>query len=233
MTARYILAAIAALPVLLLVLVLLCPAAVRILYTGGLPQAELRLLGLIRIRLYPRPDAKRKKKKKQAEKKEGKPDAQPPSSAQRLLGTLRTVNDLLPEAAKTAGWLLSRIRLTECVISLEIGKDEAADTAIAVGRANAIAHAAAATLANFIRVEDFSLLVRPNFLTETERGEARAVFQITPIVLLIGAVRFLWRYLRLQSGARQRKKRRRQSARAASGKNPANSVRTEQQKANS
>jgi hypothetical protein len=200
MTALYILAAV----LLLILLLMLWPASVQIRYQEDRLTVDLRLFGLIRIGLYPE-DKKKGGKEKPAKKKAV--SAVPLSRAERLMRMLQKINDLLPEVAQAAGYLLGKTTLSRCVILMELGKEDAAQTAIAVGQANAIGHALAARLASFIKVKQFNFQVRPNYIARVADASAEAMLRIAPLSGVIGGLSFLWRYRKLHKTNKKKIKR--------------------------
>ena len=88
--------------------------------------------------------------------------------------------------------LLRRVRL-RADLSLLIGKGDAAETALAVGRAYAVGHSLHALLENIFSVRHFSLSVTPDFLEERQSARVDASVSFRLSTLLVAAALFLIR----------------------------------------
>lgn len=181
---------------LALVLVLVIPVGVELRYRQGELTAWLTLLGCKRIDLYPAPPPKEKKKQEEPPPKEPAAEKKPPppgAAAQRLMDMLTMVSDLLPTLGETMGYILRRLTLKRCRITMVVGKEDAADTALFVGQIHAIGYNLYAILLSWIRVKEFYLWVTPDFTGPTQQADAQVSLRLRPSSAVMGGLIFLWK----------------------------------------
>ena len=142
------------------------------------PRITLRWL-FFKIRVFPLPEKPKKPKKKLD-----------PSN-------LGLVVDLLASVKGAMGFLLRNFRFYKIRLDMIVAKENAAATAIAYGKANAMVYGAYAAAQNFLRLETPEIHIRPNFTA----GQGDTILEVhgklTPWAaigsLLLGIVTFIKR----------------------------------------
>lgn len=179
---------------LLFLLLLFVPLSVSLRMADQDIRVVLRIFRIIPIPLYrsdaPEKPKKPKKAKKKKEKSSPSDDGQKP--ADRIISGMEQLQAILAGIKAALSHLLLRVRL-RADLSLLIGKGDAAETALAVGRAYAVGHSLHALLENIFLVRHFSLSVTPDFLEERQsvRVDASVSFRLS--TLLVAAALFLIR----------------------------------------
>ena len=179
---------------LLFLLLLFVPLSVSLRMADQDIRVVLRIFRIIPIPLYrsdaPEKPKKAKTAKKKKEKSSPSDDGQKP--ADRIISGMEQLQAILAGVKAALSHLLRRVRL-RADLSLLIGKGDAAETALAVGRAYAVGHSLHALLENIFLVRHFSLSVTPDFLEERQfaRVDASASFPLS--TLLAAAALFLIR----------------------------------------
>lgn len=177
-------------------LLIFAPVSLFLSYREEGSAAWLKVLWFLKIPLSPLPEREKKPKKAKKKKAAPPPEEEPKSKkgpVQVFLDQLQLVNDLLPHVGAAGGYILRRLTLKRCAVSLVIGEEEAADTAIAVGRAYAVAYNLYAPLCSFIRVKEFKFHVTPQYWEPTQQVAADLQLCIRPSALLAGGMLFLVR----------------------------------------
>lgn len=194
MTALYIIIGIVALPVLLLLL----PCGIALTYREDAFTATLHYLWL-RFPLLPTPQ-----KGKPAKTKKGEKTTPKKAKKKRpFLDYLGLFNDLLPQLRNTLRRTIGKISLARCRVTLTVAQEDAADTAIRYGYAQALVHNLYGFLANHIRVREYRVQVLQDYIhgPTAEQAEADLLFRLSLLTLLTAGVRLLWHggrlYLRL------------------------------------
>ena len=179
---------------LLFLLLLFVPLSVSLRMADQDIRVVLRIFRIIPIPLYrsdaPEKPKKAKTAKKKKEKSSPSDDGQKP--ADRIISGMEQLQAILAGVKAALSHLLRRVRL-RADLSLLIGKGDAAETALAVGRAYAVGHSLHALLENIFSVRHFSLSVTPDFLEERQsvRVDASVSFRLS--TLLVAAALFLIR----------------------------------------
>lgn len=179
----------------LILLALIVPVGVEIRYRQGELTAWATLLWVKRIPLYPAPPPKPKKPKEEPPAQQDKEKKPPPpgAAAQQLMDLLTLVSDLLPTLGESLGYILRRLTLRRCRITMVVGKEDAADTALWVGQIQAVGYNLYALLCHWIRVKEFYFWVTPDFTGPTQRGDAEASLRIRPSSVVNGLLILLWK----------------------------------------
>ena len=188
---KTILLGLLALVVLAVCVLLFTPVRVFLRYRHEELTVWAKVLWIKRVDLYP---PKKAKKQKPEEKPEAPPSPKAGAKgggAQRVMDMLTMVSDLLPVLGESLGYMLRRITLRQCDIAMVVGKEEAADTAIQVGRIYALGYNAYGVLCSFIRVRAFHLHVTPDYIHETQQAAADLCLSARPSSLLMGGLLFL------------------------------------------
>ena len=182
---------------LLFLLLLFVPLSVSLRMADQDIRVVLRIFRIIPIPLYrsdapekPKKPKKPKKAKKKKEKSSPSDDGQKP--ADRIISGMEQLQAILAGVKAALSHLLRRVRL-RADLSLLIGKGDAAETALAVGRAYAVGHSLHALLENIFSVRHFSLSVTPDFLEERQSARVDASVSFRLSTLLVAAALFLIR----------------------------------------
>lgn len=177
MIALYILAGL----LLLLGLILSIPVHFFLCYQKEEMTVTARWL-LWRRTLYPTEEpAEEKAEPAPAQKKK------PPSTRRRpLMDWLQLLNDMLPQLQKLLQKLLGRITLRRCRIRMVLAAEEAADTAIRYGRANALLYSIYAVVSQHMKVREFSADLRQDYRGDpaAEAAEAEAELTASPLAVI-------------------------------------------------
>lgn len=182
----YLLGGIAALLALLL-----APVTVDAFYRDGQITATARYL-VLRRQLYPAPEQKpRRKKEKKPPAQPEKPEPEPEKGS--FFTLVQTLNDTLPAIAAGAGYIVRRITMRRCRVRMTVARGDAAETAIACGRANAALYTAYALLANTIKVKEFDAQVAPDYDAEKSSANAFVRLRMRPATAFGGGLQFLRR----------------------------------------
>lgn len=179
----------------LLLLIMLIPANLSLAYHEGAFTAEGKWL-FFRFTLYPLPEKEaadeqqEKPEKKAAEKPGKKKDA----ASRPFMDWLQLINDLLPLLGETLRKSMGAVTLKRCRIQMTVAAEEADQTAIRYGRANALLYTVYAFLSRHIRVREFRANIRQDYLCgpEGERADADILLAVCPMVLAGAGFRLLW-----------------------------------------
>ena len=136
----------------LLAVLLIVPAAVAVEYKQGEFTARLKLLGIFSFRLYPMKEKADRKKKKTQPRPESAPKEQPAKPEPKLHMTFEKVQGILSAAGAFMRRVFRALHFTGIIFILPIHRDDAAQTAVAYGRAQAWVGGAAAALQNFFNL---------------------------------------------------------------------------------
>ena len=179
---------------LLFLLLLFVPLSVSLRMADQDIRVVLRIFRIIPIPLYrsdaPEKPKKAKTAKKKKEKSSPSDDGQKP--ADRIISGMEQLQAILAGVKAALSHLLRRVRL-RADLSLLIGKGDAAETALAVGRAYAVGHSLHALLENIFLVRHFSLSVTPDFFEERQSARVDASVSFRLSTLLAAAALFLIR----------------------------------------
>lgn len=111
-----------------------------------------------------------------------------PQGARRrpLMDWLQLINDMLPQLQKLLQKLLGRITLRRCRIRMVLAAEEAADTAIRYGRANALLYSIYAVVSQHMKVREFSADLRQDYRGDpaAETAEAEAELTASPLAVI-------------------------------------------------
>lgn len=176
---------------LLFLLLLFVPLSVSLRMADQDIRVVLRIFRIIPIPLY-RSDAPEKPKKAKKKKEKSSPSDDGQKPADRIISGMEQLQAILAGVKAALSHLLRRVRL-RADLSLLIGKGDAAETALAVGRAYAVGHSLHALLENIFLVRHFSLSVTPDFLEERQSARVDASVSFRLSTLLAAAALFLIR----------------------------------------
>ena len=123
----------------LILVLLLIPAGLSLGYHGGDFTAEGKWL-FLRFTLYPLPEKAEAEKTEKQEKQTGekKPPKEKSAEPHPFMDWLCLINDLLPTLHTALRKTLGAITLKRCRITMTVAAEEADQTAIRYGRANAL-----------------------------------------------------------------------------------------------
>lgn len=190
----------------LLVLALLVPVTAHLQWKqSGEFTVKIQVL-LLRFKVWPRPPktekqlAKKQKAAKQAAAKDEKAKAEKKPATKSPAAGIKFSLDKLNGLLATAGGLMRRIlaglRVHAIQLYLPIQGEDAASTALWVGRTHAGLGAAFGVLNNFLNLEFKELTIYPDY-TGQEQGKAFFSCKITG-QLLIMVIAGIWALMRLK-----------------------------------
>ena len=180
----------------LTLVLLLIPAGLSLGYHGGDFTAVGKWL-FLRFTLYPLPEKEETEKaEKQQEKKAGekKPPKEKNAEPRPFMDWLCLINDLLPTLHTALRKTLSAITLKRCRITMTVAAEEADQTAIRYGRANALLYTIYAFLSRHIHVKEFKVEILQDYLSgpDGETADADLLLLVCPMILLGAGFRLLW-----------------------------------------
>ncbi len=182
--------------------------------------------GPIRIRLMPRPEKPEKEKKPEKQKKQkkakkkGAHEEKKPNFFKRLKdahgisGLLHLAVDLVRIATGTLRSLFSHVIVYHLYLSINVGSDNAAKTAIQHGKICAILESCARALIPVIpkkKRKDIRWSVLPDFVSESTKVNLLLEAGIRPLFVFGAVFRALYRFVRAYMRANERKKQRAQA----------------------
>lgn len=180
----------------LILVLMLIPAGLALHYHGEEFTAEGKWL-FLRFTLWPLPEKEEPEKaeKKQEKKAAEKPKKEKKSERRPFMDWLQLINDLLPVLGEALRKMGKAITLKRCRITMVIAAEEADQTAIRYGRANALLYTIYAFLSRHIRVKEFKADLRQDYLSgpEGESAEADLLVLVCPMILAGAGFRLLWK----------------------------------------
>ena len=184
----------------LILVLMLIPAGLALHYHGEDFTAEGKWL-FLHFTLWPLPEKEEPEKaeKKQEKKAAEKPKKEKKSERRPFMDWLQLINDLLPVLGEVLRKMGKAITLKRCRITMVIAAEEADQTAIRYGRANALLYTIYAFLSRHIRVKEFKAELRQDYLSgpEGESAEADLLVLVCPMILAGAGFRLLWQGGRL------------------------------------
>lgn len=167
---------------------LLCPVRLELQWQGQL-SARARWL-FLRFRLLPRPPKKPKAAQKPPEPKK---EQKQPAPAQKPADTLAQYADLIPDLVGRLGWfvrfLLGHTRVERLELRLLVSRGDAAETAVAFGRANQAVYTALGLLQRLLAFRCAPKInIGFDFLGGEETAEGCARLALAPLTALAGAI---------------------------------------------
>lgn len=179
----------------LILVLMLIPAGLALHYHGEDFTAEGKWL-FLRFTLWPLPEKEEPEKQKKAgEKSRRKAKKEKKSERRPFMDWLQLINDLLPVLGEALRKMGKAITLKRCQITMVIAAEEADQTAIRYGRANALLYTIYAFLSRHIRVKEFKAELRQDYLSgpEGETAEADLLVLVCPMILAGAGFRLLWK----------------------------------------
>lgn len=179
----------------LTLVLLLIPAGLSLGYHGGDFTAEGKWL-FLRFTLYPLPEKAEAEKTEKQEKQTGekKPPKEKSAEPRPFMDWLCLINDLLPTLHTALRKTLGAITLKRCRITMTVAAEEADQTAIRYGRANALLYTIYAFLSRHIHVKEFKVEILQDYLSgpDGETADADLLLLVCPMILLGAGFRLLW-----------------------------------------
>lgn len=175
-----------------LVLLLLCPVRLRLHYKKELSATAKWLF--FSFRLLPRPTAKKEEPKKASgPAKQALPAEKPPQPSP--VDTITQYADLLPDVLGSlkscVAFILRHTVVKDLQLDMLVLREDAAETAIAFGRANQAVYTALGLLQTMLR---FNCRPRINiafdYLGKEEEAELQLTLSLAPLFALLGALGF-------------------------------------------
>lgn len=166
----------------LLVLALLAPVRAVVEYREGALSVKARVLG-IPLRVYPRPGQSAARSLRARKKKTAR--AKPKPKRKGFSFALEDLQNLLGAAGVLMRRAFRAIHISQVIVILPIHRDDAAQTALACGRAEAWLGGMAALARNFFDVQIVQLRVLPDYTNEIAAGVyGYGKIGVRPIALL-------------------------------------------------
>lgn len=135
----------------------------------------------------------KKLKKQQRATKKGKPLTAPAKPEKRSLPeTIKMVKVILDSIHAPFNRLLKRIRLTDIAFYMKTVGENAAETAVEVGKVNAYIYGFYAYLKNFFKVQDPDILIAPDYYGEKSQTYFKMTVSLTLASALCASATFGW-----------------------------------------
>lgn len=188
-------------PVLLLVLLLIPVRGIVLWRTKSHPKVTLRWL-FFQYTVYPRKTRPKKRpEKKRPEKPPRKEKKTPaPKTPEEFSKQLGLIVDLLASGKGMASFVLRRFKFYKVKLDMIVAREDAARTAIAYGRVNAVVYGIYAVAKNFLRLGHPEISIRPNFTAEEGDAKLELRGSLTPLAALgaafVGGGGFLLRTIK-------------------------------------
>lgn len=147
-----------------------------VLWDGEELSARARV-GLLRIRVWPLPQ--KKKKPRKAPKKPPKTPKTPDKPAAPSAGVLERLETWLPLVCEAAGRLRRAIRIDLLELTLTVGSPDPGDTALLYGGANALLGMILPLFEHAFQVRERRIATAVDFDAETTRAHFRADISLT------------------------------------------------------
>lgn len=179
----------------LILVLMLIPAGLALHYHGEDFTAEGKWL-FLRFTLWPLPEKDKAEKEQKPERKSEEALKKKKTGEKRpFMDWLQLINDLLPVLSEALRKMGKAITLKRCRITMVIAAEEADQTAIRYGRANALLYTIYAFLGRHIRVKEFKADLRQDYLSgpEGESAEADLLVLVCPMILAGAGFRLLWK----------------------------------------
>lgn len=173
----------------LLAVLLIVPVVVAVEYKQGDFTARLKVLGVFSFRLYPMKE-KPEKKKKQPPPQPEKAVQEPPKKPEpKFRLTFEKVEGILSTAGAFMRRVFRALHFTGIIFILPIHREDAAQTAVAYGRAQAWVGGAVAALQNFLNLRFKQVRVLADFTGEITAGPYFSCkVGASPIIMIIAAL---------------------------------------------
>lgn len=154
----------------LLVLALVLPVRAQIEYREGALSVQARVFGLS-FRLYPSPESPKKRKPKKKKPKKREKAAQSPGKKKKAFGLgFEDIGNILGAAGTLIRRMYRMIHIRDVILIVPIHREDAAQTALACGRAEAWLSGMAALLQNYFDLRIVQVRVLPDFTNEITAG---------------------------------------------------------------
>lgn len=177
---------------ILLFFVLLLSASVRVFILADNGKVTLRIRYLF-LSFNPLKQRKQKKEKKQKQPKplENAPEQPPEGKLKQFKQQVSQVMQLLEPLADAVKKLLRGVRVRHFVLYLEVGKEDAAATAVEYGKLCALVYGAYGTLGNVFYIPDPDIRISTNYTEQCFRWHFSVKVKARLFLLLRIGVRFL------------------------------------------
>ncbi|SDM74299.1 DUF2953 domain-containing protein [Acetanaerobacterium elongatum] len=187
----------------LIAVILFIPLQVLLEYKDDVFHITARY-AFFKYKILPVDQKKKEKREQQKLKKEqraaqkGKPLTEPAKPEKRSLkDTIQMVKVMLDSVHAPFIHLLKRIRLTDIAFYMKTVGENAAETAVEVGRVNAYVYGFYAYLKNFFKVQDPDILITPDYYGEKSQTYFKMTVSLTPASALRASVTFGWRLIQV------------------------------------
>ena len=187
-----------------ILIILTLPVAVRAAYNKNSDVILEVYYGFIKIdilKLLKKEKAKTKPKKEpqKATKKEApKKKPKEKKSLDDLLNLLSTIKDLITAALPAFGFVLRHIVIENIYLNVKVSCEDACDTAVQYGRLSAACASLSGLIKNVFKVKKYRVILNPDFTAGKSEVEGDLKLSVMPIIVLVGAIKFLIAYLKIQ-----------------------------------
>ena len=154
----------------LLVLALVLPVRAQIEYREGALSVRAQVFGLS-FRVYPFPESPKKQKPKQKKPRKQEQAAQSPKKKKKTPGLgFEDIGNILGAAGTLMQRMYRMIHIKDVILIMPIHREDAAQTALACGRAEAWLSGITALLQNYFDLRIVQVRVLPDFTNEITAG---------------------------------------------------------------
>ncbi len=198
---------------LFILLILMIPVRAVIDYKEKLT-VKIKFLFFFTYDLIPGKKKKKEEAKKEQPAKEPKPAAEKkPKRKRSLEEIIDMIIDIVNKYGPGAKMILRNVRLHRLELYWKISGEDAADCGIKYGNTCAWLSSVLAFFRNFIKIEHPKFKIFPDFLAAEDEIYGGADIECNPLIVLIGAARMGFVFLKeLFKGLKQKKKRRKAAA---------------------
>lgn len=191
---------------ILILLFLLCPVIVGISYRDETFGLTVRLLGFIKLTLYPqdeekqaKKDARQEKKRRKKQKKQDEEAEKKPKRKRTLRQWLYLIKRIAHSAGAAKGLILRALRVYDLEFVLAVHEEEASDTAIRFGQLQAAVGGVRAILENLIKIRYKTLVIIPDFAGQYATSPTFSCkVAACPVIMLIAGIVGLRAFLRFR-----------------------------------
>ena len=175
-----------------LLLALLLSVNVRVLLFAENGTATLRVRYLfLSFDPLKKRKPKKTKKKKEPEQQPEETESTPDSKLKQFQRQVSQIMELVEPLTNAVKKLLQGVRVRNFVVYLEIGKEDAAATAVEYGKLCALVYGAYGTLSNVLFIPDPDIRLSTNYAEPCFHYQFRAVFKARLLLLLRIGMRLL------------------------------------------
>lgn len=181
---------------ILVLVFLLCPVIVGISYRDETFGLTVRLLGFIKLTLYPqdeekqaRKDEKNARKRRKKQKKKDEEAQKKPKRKRTLRQWLYLIKRIAHSAGAAKSLILRALHIYDFEFVLAVHEEEASDTAIRFGQLQAAVGGVRAILENIIKIRYKTLVIIPDFAGQYATSPTFSCkVAACPVIMLIAGI---------------------------------------------